>query len=140
MKAMMKQMNQRLAKLEKENTQLKSQVQKSKTSTVAKTTTPKQKKTIAVAKTEATNEETQAHVEKFAEATVVKSKVPVLEFSGKHYLGFVSSEVTVMTEQTDLKPEETICQLKGIFGENLKDYFRITLDTFQNTEDDGDGG
>ena len=68
MKAMMQQMNQRLAKLEKENTQLKSQVQKSKTSTVAKTTTPKQK-TIAVTKTEATNEETQAHVEKFAEAT-----------------------------------------------------------------------
>jgi len=128
MKAMMKQMNQRLAKLEKENLQLKSQAKKAK-----KTSTKKKKVTAEV-----TNEETAAHVEKFAKATVVKSKVPVLQFSGKHYLGFVSSEADGEDRENRFETRRNYFQVKGYFGEHSKDFFRITLDTFQNDSDDGD--
>jgi hypothetical protein len=122
MKAMMKQMNQRLATLEKENIQLKSQAKKSK-----KTSTKKKKATKEV-----TNEETQAHVEKFAKATVVKSKAPLLKFSGKHYLGFVSSEKDGADRENAFETRRNYFQVKGYLGEHSKDFFRITLDTFHN--------
>ena len=128
MKAMMKQMNQRLAKLEKENIQLKSQAKQVKKSST------KKKKTTAVAKKEVTNEETAAHVEKFAKASVVKSKVPVLKFSGKHYLGFVADSEK---DRNKFETRRNYIQVKGYFGEDSKDYFRVTLDTFQNYDDDG---
>lgn len=133
MKAMMKQMNQRLAKLEKENIQLKSQArQTTKIST-------KKHKTTAAAKTDVTEEETVAHVERFAKATVVKSKVPVLEFSGKHYLGFVSSEDGAGESSSYFETRRNYLQVKGYFGEDSKDYFRITFDTFQNADEDTNG-
>jgi len=128
MKAMMKQMNQRLAKLEKENLQLKSQAKK------AKSTKRSKKSASHIAKKEVTNEETATHVEKFAKATVVKSKVPVLKFSGKHYLGFVSDSEK---NRNKFETRRNYIQVKGYFGEHSKDYFRVTLDTFQNYDDDG---
>ena len=126
MKAMMKQMNQRLAKLEQENLQLKSQAKK------AKSTKHSKKSSSHVAKKEVTNEETSVHVEKFAKATVVKSKVPVLKFSGKHYLGFVSD---VEKEENKFETRRNYFQVKGYLGEDSKDYFRVTLDTHH--DDDG---
>jgi len=113
MKAMMKQMNQRLAKLEKENKQLKS-------------TQSKHKKITPTLKTKAT----------INKATVVKSKVPVLKFSGKHYLGFVSDNAGDDRENK-FETRRNYFQVKGYFGEDSKDYFRITLDTFQNKYADG---
>ncbi len=134
MKAMMKQMNQRLAKLEKENIQLKSQArQATKSST-------KNNKTTAVAKAEATEEETAAHVKKFAKASVVESKVPVLQFSGKHYLGFVSSEDGNAERDNRFESRRNYFQVKGYLGEDSKDYFRITLDTYQISDGKDDNG
>jgi hypothetical protein len=59
-----------------------------------------------------------------AGGTVVKSKVPVLKFSGKHYLGFVSNEDT-----NKFETRRNYLQVKAYFDDNSKDYFRITLDT-----------
>jgi hypothetical protein len=61
-----------------------------------------------------------------AEGTLVKSKVPVLKFSGKHYLGFISNS------DKDINKFETrrnYLQVKAYFDEDPKSYFRITLDT-----------
>ncbi len=139
MKAMMKQMSQRLAKLEKENIQLKSQAKQAKTTSTKKSST-KKKKTTAVAKKEVTNEETAAHVEKFAKASVVKSKAPLLKFSGKHYLGFVSSEDGEGVRDNRFETRRNYFQVKGYLGEDSKDFFRITLDTYQISDGkDGDG-
>lgn len=58
--------------------------------------------------------------------TTIKSKAPILKFSGKHYLGFVSdSETSVQKFET----RRNYFQVKGYFAEDSKDYFRITLDT-----------
>lgn len=117
MKAMMKQMNQRLAKLETENKQLKAkQFQKKQSSS---------KGVVEV-----------ASIAPKKKGTLVKSKVPVLKFSGKHYLGFVSDNAG--DERTNaFETRRNYLQIKGYFAENSKDYFRITLDTFHNTKDDG---
>jgi len=137
MKLMMKQMNQRLAKLETENKQLKSQVNKTSTKkkssskkkyTAKKKTSTKKKTAILAVTPEVTEEETAAHVEKFAKASVVKSKAPLLKFSGKHYLGFVSSEQGGVRDNY-FETRRNYFQVKGYLGEDSKDYFRITLDT-----------
>jgi len=68
--------------------------------------------------------------------TLVKSKASVLKFSGKHYLGFVSDNAGA--DRTNaFETRRNYLQIKGYFAENSKDYFRITLDTFHNTKDDG---
>ncbi len=67
---------------------------------------------------------------KFKKATVVKSKAPILKFSGKHYLGFVSSDANGEKFET----RRNYLQVKGYFNEESKDYFRITLDTHQITD------
>ena len=68
--------------------------------------------------------------------TLVKSKASVLKFSGKHYLGFVSDNAGA--DRTNaFETRRNYLQIKGYFAENPKDYFRITLDTFHNTKDDG---
>ncbi len=139
MKAMMKQMSQRLAKLEQENTQLKAtQTKQAKEVKQAKAEIKRSapKKTTKVAKAEVTNEETAAHVEKFAKATIVKSKVPVLKFSGKHYLGFVSNSPDEGSSSSKFETRRNYLQVKGYFGEHSKDYFRITLDTHQAENSD----
>ncbi len=134
MKAMMKQMNQRLVKLETENKQLKSQVQKS---TIKKNNTTTKKKKVTYAKTpKVVSEETVAHVEKFAKASVVKSKAPLLKFSGKHYLGFVSSEDGNGERDNRFETRRNYLQVKAYLGEDSKDFLRVTLDTYQNTQGD----
>jgi len=122
MKAMMKQMSQRLAKLEAENKQLKSTYKKQ--AKVVKRVQKKQtspKQVVAVA---------DIHEKP---KTVVKSKAGVLKFSGKHYLGFVSDSEKGTNK---FETRRNYLQVKGYFNENPKDYFRITLDTHH--EESGD--
>lgn len=66
--------------------------------------------------------------------TVIKSKAPVIEFSGTHYLGFVNTDDNIADETTNkFETRRNYFQAKAFFKENPKDYLRITLDTFQNT-------
>jgi len=65
--------------------------------------------------------------EKFAKASIVKSKVPILKFSGTHYLGFTNSN----EDGSYFETRRNYLQVKAYFAENPKDYFRITLDTNQ---------
>ncbi len=71
-----------------------------------------------------------------ASESVVKSKVPVLKFSGTHYLGFVNSDNN--GDQTNkFETRRNYLQVKAYFKENPKDYMRITLDTHDH---DGESG
>jgi len=134
MKAMMKQMNQRLAKLEKENIALKSEVKKSKKSSIKKRNSSKKK--VHYSKSEQSEKIAllEKKVEKIESHTTVKSKVPLLKFSGTHYLGFVADSEK---NRNKFETRRNYIQVKGYFGEDSKDYFRVTLDTFQNYDDDG---
>jgi len=67
---------------------------------------------------------------------LVKSKAPVLKFSGKHYVGFVSDNAGD-DRVNDFETRRNYFQVKAYFAEDPKDYFRVTLDTFHNTKDDG---
>jgi len=138
LKAMMQEMNKRLAKLEAENRQLKAEKKKH----VAHHASHKRKQhqkpvkhyTAATQRAKiATLEEKVETLEKKSDKeTAVFSKVPKLKFSGKHYLGFVSDSEK---GRNKFETRRNYLQLKGYFGENLKDYFRITLDTFQSHDD-----
>ncbi|MBN2767482.1 MAG: hypothetical protein JXQ68_00105 [Campylobacterales bacterium] len=64
---------------------------------------------------------------------LIKSKAPVIEFSGTHYLGFVSSKEDGGDRTDKFETRRNYFQAKAFFKENPKDYVRITLDTFQNT-------
>lgn len=68
--------------------------------------------------------------EKFAKATVVKSKAPVLKFSGKHYLGFSSMDDNG-NRVNFFETRRNYLQVKAYFAEDPKSYGRITLDTHQ---------
>jgi len=136
MKAMMKQMNQRLAKLETENKQLKSQVKKSskKTSTKKKHTT--HKKTYTASTPVEKQEKVDTLVEKYEKATPVFSKTSKLKFSGKHYIGFVSNDIkdTATGESyrdNYFETRRNYIQVKGYFFDDPKSYMRVTLDTHQ---------
>jgi len=61
--------------------------------------------------------------------SVVKSHVPVLKFSGTHYLGFVSSSPEEGDATNKFETRRNYLQVKAYFKENPKDYMRITLDT-----------
>lgn len=65
-------------------------------------------------------------------ASQLTSKSPVIELSGKHYLGFVSNDGTE-DEGNRFETRRNYLQAQGFFEDNPKNYFRITLDTFQNT-------
>ena len=65
--------------------------------------------------------------EKFAKASVVKSKVPTLKFSGTHYLGFVSSD----DKGDKFESRRNYLQVKAYFEEDPKSFLRITMDTHQ---------
>jgi len=140
LKAMMQQMNKRLAKLEAENRQLKAQAKKKKSVTrhASKKKHEKHTKHYAAstqsAKIAVLEEKVETLEKKSDKETAVFSKVPKLKFSGKHYLGFVSDSEK---DRNKFETRRNYLQLKGYFGENLKDYFRITLDTYQNHGDDG---
>ncbi len=59
-----------------------------------------------------------------AEGTLIESKVPVLKFSGKHYLGFVAGE-----DSNYFETRRNYFQVKAYFQEDPKSFFRMTLDT-----------
>jgi len=135
LKAMMQQMNKRLAKLESENKQLKAQVKKKKSAThhaSHRKSTKQYAATTQSAKIEALEEKVETLEKKSEKETAIFSKVPQLKLSGKHYLGFVSDSEK---DRNKFETRRNYLQLKGYFGENLKDYFRITLDTFQSHDD-----
>ncbi len=67
--------------------------------------------------------------------TVVKSNVPVLKFSGTHYLGFVSTKDSNGDRTNKFETRRNYLQVKGYFKENPKDYMRITLDTHNDNGD-----
>jgi len=67
----------------------------------------------------------------------VKSKAVTLKFSGKHYLGFVSSKDEGGDTKSHFETRRNYFQVKAYF--NKKDFMRFTIDTFQETSDDADG-
>jgi hypothetical protein len=69
--------------------------------------------------------------------TIIKSKVPVLKFSGTHYLGFVNSSPVEGDSTNIFETRRNYLQVKAYFKENPKDYMRITLDTHDH---DGESG
>jgi len=60
--------------------------------------------------------------------TMVKSHVPVIKFSGTHYLGFVGNN-SGGSKDYNFETRRNYFQAKAYFKENPKDYMRITLDT-----------
>jgi len=64
-----------------------------------------------------------------SKGVLIKSKVPVLKFSGTHYLGFVSDKPTNGDRTNKFETRRNYFQAKAYFKENPKDYMRITLDT-----------
>jgi len=133
MKEMMRQMSKRLAKLEAENAKLKAE----KKSTSHKKSTSR--KHIVTSKKEhdkvASLEKKVETLEKqYTEVTPVSTKASKLEFSGLHYLGFVSDHKTVNGRSyTDnyFETRRNYLQVKGYFFEDPKSYMRVTLDTTQ---------
>ncbi len=66
----------------------------------------------------------------------VKAKVPVLKFSGKHYIGYTyTDDKTYANEDSStFETRRNYLQVKAYW--NKKDYMRLTLDTYQNDTDD----
>ncbi len=79
---------------------------------------------------------------KMKKGVKVKSKAVALDFSGTHYLGFVSKDDNIKDFRTNkFETRRNYLQTKAYFKENPKDFLRITLDTFQNKgKDDTDNG
>jgi len=69
--------------------------------------------------------------------TTVKSHVPVLKFSGTHYLGFVSSTNDNDDTLNKFETRRNYLQVKAYMKENPKDYMRITLDTHDHNGESG---
>jgi len=69
--------------------------------------------------------------------TTIKSHVPVLKFSGTHYLGFVSSTNDNDVTSNKFETRRNYLQVKAYMKENPKDYMRITLDTHDNNGESG---
>ncbi len=124
MKAMMKQMTQRLAKLEAENTTLKAN-QKKQAKVVKK---------VQAKQASSKNVIPVASIEK--KDTPVFAKASKLKISGKHYIGFVSNKVKDTTTDNSFtdnyfETRRNYIQVKGYFFEDPKSYMRVTLDTHQ---------
>ena len=127
LKAMMAQMNQRLAKLEAENKQLKA---KAKATSHKKTA---HKKHVHYTKTEQSEKiaALEEKVEKIEKHAAVKSHAPVLKFSGTHYMHYRSLDNG--TETTNkFGMTRNYLQVKAYFADHPKDYMRVTLDAKQN--------
>jgi hypothetical protein len=65
--------------------------------------------------------------------TIVKSHVPVLKFSGTHYLGFVNKTDSNDDSTNKFETRRNYLQVKAYMKENPKDYMRITLDTHDDS-------
>jgi hypothetical protein len=70
---------------------------------------------------------------KSKKGVVVKSKVPVLKFSGTHYLGFVNSSPSKGDSTNKFQTRRNYFQVKAYMKENSKDYMRLTLDTHDDS-------
>jgi len=138
LKAMMQQMNKRLAKLEAENKQLKAQAKSSKTYAAKKHTS---KKTAHVAPV-AEPEKVDTLVKKYEKATPVFAKASKLKFSGLHYLGLVHGEHTEGGSTpnnytyNDFETRRNYIQVKAYLFDDPKSYARVTLDTAQKADGD----
>jgi hypothetical protein len=66
---------------------------------------------------------------------LVKSKVPVIDFSGTHYLGFVNSKNGNDSATNKFETRRNYLQAQAYFEENPKDYMRITLDTYDESKE-----
>ncbi len=66
----------------------------------------------------------------------VKAKVPVLKFSGKHYIGYTYTDdkTAANKDSSTFETRRNYFQVKAYW--NKKDYMRLTLDTHQNAEND----
>lgn len=64
-------------------------------------------------------------------APKVKAKASVLQFSGTHYLSFVSSKTNGGDRKNKFETRRNYLQVKGYFFEDPKSYMRVTLDTAQ---------
>jgi Ni/Co efflux regulator RcnB len=136
MKAMMKQMSQRLAKLEAENTKLKAN-QKKQAKVVKKV---QARQTLGKTMIPATS------INK--ESTPVFAKASKLKFSGTHYIGFVSAnnKNTATGESfrdNYFETRRNYLQVKAYLFDDPKSYARVTFDTHQvkdngNTSNAGD--
>ncbi len=75
-----------------------------------------------------------ASVKPRSKGVLVKSNAAVLKFSGTHYLGFVHDSET---DTNKFETRRNYLQVKAYFKDNPKNYMRVTLDTFQNSTDEG---
>jgi hypothetical protein len=72
-----------------------------------------------------------------SKGVLVKSHVPVLKFSGTHYLGFVNSNPNEGDSTNKFETRRNYLQVKAYFKENPKDYMRLTLDTHDSAGESG---
>lgn len=96
------------------------------------------------------DEETTELVEKYKKATPVFAKTSKLKFSGLHYLGYAYTSYAddYVTGSDPLEPTDNggrfetrrnYLQVKAYLFEDPKSYMRVTMDTFQeNDEETGD--
>jgi len=126
MKAMMKQMSQRLAKVEAENKTLKAQKQHvahKKSSHKHVVTSKKQQDKIA-----SLEEKVEVLEKKYTKATPVFAKTSKLKFSGQHYLGFVSKNAVGSSATNNFEMRRNYLQVKAYLFDDPKSYMRVTLD------------
>jgi len=145
LKAMMMEMNKRLAKLESENKQLKAKVAKKEKAvahTASRKKTTKHRKNVHYSKSvqsekiASLEEKVETLENKYEKATPVFAKTSKLKFSGTHYLGFVHGNYTKPSTNTDntyddFETRRNYLQVKGYFFDDPKSYIRMTLDTAQ---------
>jgi hypothetical protein len=125
MKAMMKQMSQRLAKLEAENRILKAhQIHDAKT-THHKTMKLTPKQSTKIAKLE---KKVEVLEQKYTKATPVFAKTSKIKFSGQHYLGFVSKKANGTSATNNFEMRRNYVQVKAYLFDDPKSYMRFTLD------------
>ena len=77
--------------------------------------------------------ENQKRPEAKHKGVLVKSKVPVLKFSGTHYLGFVNATDGSDNTTNKFQTRRNYFQVKAYMEENSKDYMRLTLDTHDDS-------
>ncbi len=142
LKAMMQQMNKRLAKLETENKQLKAQIAKKKKVATRHAASPSHKKHYTSASRDERVSALEKKVEKLEKETPVFAKASKLKFSGTHYLGFVHGKHTEggatpnNYTYNDFETRRNYIQLKAYLFDNPKSYARVTLDTAQKSNGD----
>lgn len=67
----------------------------------------------------------------------VKAKASKLQFSGKHYLGYVYTDMADGSQNSSkFETRRNYFQVKAYMFDNKKSYMRMTLDTFQNNSQD----